>query len=466
VHYDENTFRHLIDRPAETLESSFKVDHGMVLNLIQRDLQRDDPNFTALRQLLAHCHETPERRATLLREASQLVLSLYRAGIVTLTRSPAVGEAGAAAHRGYRVGIDSDLQLKFSLHQTLSLFLVETLDRLDPQSDTYALDVLSLAEAILEDPTLILRRQVDKLKDELVAQLKAEGVEYDQRMEELEKVTWPKPNADLIYESFNQFRALQPWVQGENIRPKGIGREMWENYLSFGDFVRRYGLQRTEGLLLRYVSQLYRVLVQTVPDEAKNEELWDIVGFLRTLLSRVDSSLLTEWEAMLDPRTGTARAAGTAEGERSLEKLELLTSPRAFDARLRAELHQLVRALARKDWEDAADCVWQPAEHPEDVDPSVPVVLHTAEDIEAAMLPYFDDYERLPFTPRARAKHLTRIELIEPGHWRIQQTLLDPEEDGLWALVGEVRIHPEATTATAHELGLDRPVFRLLDITV
>ncbi|REK06352.1 MAG: DUF3516 domain-containing protein [Acidobacteria bacterium] len=456
VHYDRNTFEQLIERPAETLESSFRIDHGTVLNLIQRDLQRGDPNFTALRELIAHCHEPPERRAALLREAGQLVLSLYRADIVALSRDP--------ARAGYRIGIDEELQLKFSLHQTLSLYLVETLGRLDPESEEYALDVLSFAEAILEDPTLILRRQVDKLKDELIARLKAEGVEYEERMEELEKVTWPKPNAELIYATFDAFRARQPWVQGENIRPKGIGREIWENYLSFGDVVQRYGIQRTEGLLLRYLSQLYRVLVQTVPDEAKDEQLWEMVGFFRTLLSRVDSSLLTEWEALLDPHAGSTRVATTEGGERRLESLELLTSPRAFDARLRAELHQLVRALARQDWEEAADCVWQPGEHP-GAEPAPQPTLDTPEAIEAAMAPYFEEYGSLPFTPASRAKDLTRIERLEPGHWRIEQTLLDPEEDGVWGLIGEVRLDPAATTATAHELGLDRPIFRLLEIT-
>ena len=162
-------------------------------------------------------------------------------------------------------------------------------------------DLVTLVESILENPDIVLRKQVDKLKGELVAQLKAEGVEYEARMEKLEEVTHPKPLSDFIYGTFNRFRGKHPWVGGEDIKPKSIGREMFEGYMSFADYVKRYGLQRSEGVLLRYLSQLYKTLDQTVPEPAKTEGVWDALGFFRALVEQTDSSLLEEWQGLLHP---------------------------------------------------------------------------------------------------------------------------------------------------------------------
>jgi superfamily II DNA/RNA helicase len=443
VHWDEATFRKLIDSPPETLESRFQVTHGMILDLIQRDAADDDPthdNFFSLRALIRECHETPERKRELTHDAAQRVRSLHRAGILKLRRDVATG---------YRwVVLDENLQLTFSLYQTLALYLVETLSELDPLDEGYAEHVLSLVEAVLENPDLILRRQADKARDELYHALKAERVEYDQRQARLEEVTWPKPDAEAIYRTFNLFREKHPWVAGETVKPKGIGRELWESYLGFGDFVRHYGIQRSEGLLLRYLSQLYKTLAQSVPDELKTDEVWDMLGFFRAMLSRVDTSLIEEWESLLHPESGAGRIAGTDEGRHALEEYELLVDRRAFAARLRGELFQLVRALAQRDWEEAVACV-----HPE--------CGWSEERFSEAMAPYFEQYEELVFTPEARRSDLTRLQENSPGRWEIVHTLLDPEGDRFWFLEARVELDLGDVAALVESGELKRPLLRV-----
>src|SRR5262249_38875173 len=222
------------------------------------------------------CHEDEAGKRRLLRQSAQLVRSLHRTGIVQMRRD---------SRSGYLwVVVDAELQREFSLHQALSLYLVEAISRLDPEDPEYALSLLSVVESVLEDPDVILRRQVEKEKDALIARLKAEGVEYEERMERLEEVTHPKPFAEFIYAPFNDFPGRPPWVGGEVIRPKSIGRDLLERYASFADYVRLYGLQRSEGVLLRYLSQLYKTLQQSVPERALTEPVVEAIAVFRTLL--------------------------------------------------------------------------------------------------------------------------------------------------------------------------------------
>ena len=202
--------------------------------------------------------------------------------------------------RGRVVEINGDLQREFSLNQTLSLYLLDTLPGLDPQSPTYALDVLTLVESILEDPDAVLRKQLDREKGTRIAQMKADGMDYEQRMAELENIEWPKPCRDFIYETFNAFADKHPWVGSENIRPKSVAREMYETLATFSEYVRDLGLERSEGVLLRYLAEAYRTIEQTVPPAFRTPEVDDIASHLRALLRQTDSSLLEEWESLRD----------------------------------------------------------------------------------------------------------------------------------------------------------------------
>ncbi len=425
VSWTQESFQKLAEKPPEMLKPQFRVSHGMVLNLLQHDAAVDNPehrNFHSLRRLIAKCHEEERAKPALLSEAAQLVRSLYRAGLIKMVRDQKTAY--------YWVEINQELQTDFSLFQALSLYLVETLDALEPDSPEFGLDVLTLVEAVLENPDLILRKQVDKLKSDLIARLKAEGVPYEERMEKLDQVTHPKPNAEFLYATFDAFREVHPWVGHHGIRPKSIGREMYENYLSFTDYVRNYSLQRSEGVLLRYLSQLYKTLIQSVPERRKNEQIYDVESYLRTMLERTDTSLIEEWQSLLHPEL---RIADREEAQATREQLlayELLHDPKAFAARVRNEMHQVVRDLSKGHYQEAAQGLR--------IDPEEPQTAWTSERLEAALAPFLEEYGELVFTPQARQAHRTRIEETAPRQWKITQVLLDPQGDDLWHLAGDV----------------------------
>ena len=293
VPWDERTFERLTTSRPETLESRFRLRHGMVFDLIQADEPARNggshTNFASIRRLIAACHEPAATRNRLIGQSAELVRALHRGGILRMAPRPG---------GGYRVEADRELQIEFSMHQNLSLYLVSTLELLDQEDPDYALDLLSLVEAILEDPGIVLRRQAAKLRHELAARLKAKRVPFEERMERLREVTHPRPLTDLIEPTFDEFRRSHPWVRGDSIRPKRVGREVYEDSLGFDDFIRRYDLQRSEGVVLRYLSRLFKVLSRGVPDRFKTDAVFDQLGYFHDLLTRVDSSLLSEWERL------------------------------------------------------------------------------------------------------------------------------------------------------------------------
>ncbi|MFZ9888479.1 MAG: DEAD/DEAH box helicase [Myxococcota bacterium] len=415
VHYDDQTFRRLIESPAEALESRFAVDHGILINLLMAD---DGPvrGYRRLVELIGDSLEKPKEKTRHRKRAALLFRSLRGAGLLSVERSVRSGRR--------EIVLSPDLQRDFSLHQTLSLYLIEALAYLSPDDENYAYDLLTLVESILESPRVILLKQIDKCKGERIAELKAEGVEYEQRMEELEKVDHPKPLADFVYQSFHEFSSKHPWVGSENIRPKSITREMYERYASFSDYIKEYGLQRSEGILLRYLSQSYKVLVQTVPEAARTEAVLDCIAWLRTTLGRVDTSLVEEWESLLAPSDDHLGAA-TAPSPRSYDPQR---DPRAFTARVRAEAHRVVKALADGDYEEASALL-----RADDDD------RWDALRLEGALAPFLEEYERLVFDVSARQPPLTRLQQEPAGRWRVTQTLCDPSGDNLWMLEALVR---------------------------
>ena len=421
VEWNEDTFNRLIHSPPETLKSRFRITHGMMLDLLQRDAEEDVPerdNFDSLRELIERCHERPVRKEQLLSFSAILARSLYRAGII---------KAEKDTRSEYRwVVVDENLQWDFSLFQALALYLVEALEALDPDSPEYAFDVVSLVEAILEDPRAVIYRQVDRIKGDLIASLKAEGVPYDERMEKLDEVTHPQPGRDFIEQTFEIFRKVHPWVRGADIHPKSIGREMFESYYSFNNYVRYYGLQRSEGVLLRYISQLYKTLSQTVPERAKTEAVYDVVGYFRTMLEHTDTSLIEEWQNMVHPELERDEEK-REKTRREMRLYELLHDPRALPAQVRAECHQLVRCLAEQDYEEAALSVRADAEDP-----------WTAERFEQAMVDFHVEYDKVVFTHDARRRRHTRLVETGPRQWTVTQVLLDPEGDNQWFFEGVV----------------------------
>ncbi|MFL5442191.1 MAG: DEAD/DEAH box helicase [Myxococcales bacterium] len=423
VHWDRTTFERLTSKPPEPLESRFQVTHGMILYLLQAEAQtsaRDTEGpqgYARLVQMVRRSHGNEGNKRIHLRTAAAGCRRLRAAGLVKLVR----GNEYLAPH----LEVAEHLQSDFSIHHTLALWLLDTLPRLDPTSDTYALDVLTLVESILENPMPVLWAQLDRAKGEKVAELKAQGVDYADRMEQLEKVEWPKPLREFVYDTFNAFADKHPWVGAEDVRPKSIARELFERGSSFDDYVREYGLQRSEGVLLRYLNDAYKTLLTSVPEGMRDETLDDVIAFLRTTVRTTDSTLLDEWEALLDPaasaeekarRLAAAQAHRETLAARPRDTDSLLGDPRALKARVRTELHRLLFALARRDFAAAAaglrassaDSAWTP------------------EELEAELAPALAALGSLDTTPRARRPDRTALLPDGPKRFKAQQKLLAP----------------------------------------
>ena len=304
VHWDRGTFDRLVNGTPEPLVSRFEVTHGVLLNCLQSRSPKG--GYRRLVQIIGRSHGGPREKRAERRRAAEYFRTLRRAKLVDVVTTEHA--------RGPVVEVSPELQRDFSLNQTLSLYLLEALSVLDRDAPTYALDVLTLVEAIVEDPDPVLRRQLDLLKDEKMAQMKADGVEYEQRIAELEALEWPKPNRDFIYATFDDFAERHPWVGHQNVRPKSVARAMYETCAAFNQYVRDLGIERSEGVLLRYLSQVWKTLEQTVPLAARTEEMLDVLAYLGTLLRDVDSSLLDEWESLADPTRRRTRPGARHDG--------------------------------------------------------------------------------------------------------------------------------------------------------
>jgi superfamily II RNA helicase len=405
VHWDRATFDRLVSSEPEPLASRFRVSHGMMLGV----LERPGGGCLDVARIIYRSHERLPQRRIFAREARSMFDALLAAGIV---------EVDPAARR---VRLHVDLQDDFSLHHALSLWLVHTVDELDPESPTYALDVLTLVESILEDPDFVLRQQLEVLKRAKLGELKMAGVEYEQRVEELEKLEHPKPLREFVYETFNAFAREHPWVRGDDVHPKSIAREMVERFMDFNEYVREYELGRAEGTLLRYLSDAYKALVQTVPAPAKTPEVEEIEVFLRAMVKAVDSSLLDEWERMRNPE---AAALMPAPVESEPAPADITRDERAFTVLLRNAIFQLVRALARKEWAAAAAMV----STPEGDDPWTPPRL------EQALSSFFAEHTAIRLDPSARAPNATRVTQTGRGTWDVTQTVCDSDMHDDWAL--------------------------------
>src|SRR5699024_11200313 len=148
------------------------------------------------------------------------------------------------------------------------------------------------------DPRQVLQAQQSQRRGEEIAALKAEGVDYTERMAIVEDVTWPKPLEELLEQSYDTFAESNPWVKEFELSPKSVVRDMLENAMTFSDLVATYGLARSEGDILRYLTDAWRTLRQSIPDEYMTDELADVIEWLGELMRPVDPSLVDEWAEM------------------------------------------------------------------------------------------------------------------------------------------------------------------------
>jgi hypothetical protein len=434
ANWDIQTFKRLMTAPPERLTSRFEVSHGMLLNVLSR---RGD-GCRAMQALIRASHETDHAKKGHFKRAWQLFRSLVARNIVEIV---------PRTENGTRVRVNVDLQEDFSMNQALSLYLFETIPLLEAESETYGLDLLTLVESILENPELILRRQLDKLKDRKVAEMKAEGLDYDQRMAELEKMEHPKPLRDFVYMTFNAFADRHPWVGEENIRPKSIAREMFEGFRSFSDYVQEYDLERAEGLLLRHLNSVYKVLSQTVPDAVKTDQVREMELYLRDMLRQIDSSLLEEWERMRDPSYVAAGAGTDLRPARPEEPPDVTRDTKAFTAMIRTRLFAFLRAWSVGDDEAALGLL----DSPEDGDGAA----WTAARLRAAREAHRAEHGGLRLDPEARnLRHTDVRPADDQASWRVQQMLVDANALNDW--VAEAEVDLIASRATSE------PVLRLL----
>jgi len=433
ISWGQPTFDRLVAAPPEPLVSSFAVSHGMLLNL----LDRPGDGRAALDRLLDTNYETDANKAKHRERAAAIEAALRDAGVIE--------DLDAPDEQGRTVRVTIDLQAEFALDQPLAPFALAALDLLDPESPTWPLDVVSVVEAVLEDPRPVVVAQRDKAKGEALAQMKADGLEYEERMAELEKIEHPQPLADLLVPMFDVYRQAHPWVAEHPLRPKSVARDLYERAMGFADYVRHYGVARAEGTVLRYLSDVYKALVRTVPMDRKTDELWDVIEWLGELVRQVDSSLLDEWEALQHPGAsdgaavpgsatgGTGVGAGVGVGvggvggDGPIERAPrpVTENRRAFTVLVRNALFRRVELAARRDWDALGDL---------DGDDG-----WTAARWREALAPYFAEFDGIGVGPDARNPAMLAIdEASTPGRWLLRQSLDDPAGDRAWSIRAEI----------------------------
>ncbi len=408
VNWTESTFERLRDAPPEALTSQFLVTHAMVLNVLARP---GDP-VAAMTHLLTENHEPPAARGRHVRQAVRIYRSLRESGVVERVRT---------SDGRWTVRLAVELPADFALNQPLSPFAYAALEALEPGPE-YALDVVSVIEATLDDPRQVLIAQEKRARGDAVAAMKAEGYEYDERMALLEDVTYPKPLAEFIEGAFTVYRRTNPWVSDHVPSPKSVVRDMVERAATFAEYVSQYGLERTEGVVLRYLADAFRALRQTVPPERRDEALEDLVEWLGEVVRGVDSSLLDEWE-----RLGAGLVEGVSggpdDGARPPQGT-VTANARAFRVLVRNAVFRRVLLAAREDWAglgalgdaDADGAAW------------------TADRWRDALDPYFDEHDDMGTGADARGPALLVLTEGTPTrrHWTVRQLLDDPAGDHDW----------------------------------
>jgi len=447
VNWTDATFERLRDADPEPLTSHFRVTHAMVLNVLARSQRGDDP-VAAMRHLLLANHDSESQRREHVRQTFRVYRSLRVAGIVERVRVTDASRPG-----GYRpsVRLTVDVPRDFALNQPLSPFALAALDLLDVEGAAHALDVVSVIEATLDDPRQVLYAQQNAAKGEAVAAMKAEGYEYEERMALLEEITWPKPLEDLLAPAFAMYKRTNPWVADAELSPKSVVRDMVERAMTFAEFVSVYGLERTEGVVLRYLADAYRALRQVVPEEHRTEDVHEIVEWLGELVRGTDSSLLDEWERLsrpvdddADDLVGDGPLAGTGE---EAPARPVTGNPRAFRRLVRNAMFRRVELAGREDYRalaalDAASG-WDADAWGDALDPLFEAQGDDAVGIgpgarAAALFQVVEAGGEVPPGHEGPTAAHAPGGVVPDGTWLVRQVLDDPAGDRDWAITASV----------------------------
>ncbi|MDI3330938.1 MAG: DUF3516 domain-containing protein [Micrococcus sp.] len=444
VSWGKATFERLVEAQPEAMTSHLRISHSMLLNILDRP---GDP-VIAVRRMIRNSHETPARQAALMRRALGIFRELLATGVVEKLEAPDA--------EGRTVDLTVDLQPNFALNQPLSPFALAAFELLDPADPGYALDMVSIVEATLEPPRQVLSAQVKKARGEAVAAMKAEGMDYTDRMNALDEVTHPQPLAELLEQSFETYRASAPWLNDFELTPKSVVRDMYERAMGFTDYVNFYGLARSEGVLLRYLTDAVKALRQTIPQDDRDDELDVLLAWLDEIVKQTDSSLIEEWEDLL--------AGDIEELKKDHEQLAPPEPPRltanrpVFTVMVRNAMFRRVRLFG--DEQDRALGELGAAAGDS----------FTADDWAEALDGYFGEYEDIDDGAAARGPQYFRVDATPKAGpdggppagvsgsrwWTVRQVLVDPEENLDWGINALVDLD------ASDELG--HPVIRVVSV--
>ncbi|AMO90176.1 DEAD/DEAH box helicase family protein [Corynebacterium simulans] len=413
VSWSEKTFARLTEAEPEQLTSQFRVSNSMLLNV----LARHGNGYEHMKHLLRTNHDTRSKQNQDILTAIELFRGLLNSGVVQKS-TKGLDIYGRPYH------LVRELPRDFALNQPLGPFALAALTLLDPESETYTLDVISVFEAILDDPRQVLVAQQNQRRGEEIAALKADGVDYTERMAIVEDITWPKPLEELLEQAYDTFAETNAWVKEFELRPKSVVRDMLENAMTFSDLVATYGLARSEGVILRYLTDAWRTLKQSIPEEYMSEELADVVVWLGELIRQVDSSLVDEWAQMAGEDSPISQEDLERELAFGVEDPSALTSNRrAFSIMVRNYFFRLVQLFALEKEDRLAELL---------------DYLDEVPDFGAVLDDYFDEYDDIDSGPAARGPEFFRVSGQDTRLWEVRQVIKDPEGDHGYQFVGRV----------------------------
>lgn len=409
ITWSRSTFERLRDAAPEALQSHFEMTHATVLNVLggAADAGRDPAEH--LVDLALHNDDQPLPANPHIRHLADIYTSLLQAGVVEHLSSARAQELGVS-----RLQLVADLPDDFALNQPLSPFALAAFELLDPDSPTFALDVISIVEAVLEDPRPLLYAQENQAKAAAVASMKAQGMEYDERMAALEEISWPKPLEELLSPAFSVYARSNPWVGDLELSPKSVIREMIENAMTFTELISRYDVGRSEGVILRYLSDAYRMMRQVIPEEIMTEELESMISWLADLIRSVDSSLLDEWEAMMNGEelTEAEGVSSTVGAERAFGADEsgviaFTANRHAFRNAVRRALFNFVELMSRDDVDGLERASAQAADSDGLFAEAAP---WTGDDWDHALERYWAEHDWIDINQGARSQALCALE--------------------------------------------------------
>ena len=426
VTWNESTFDRLIDAAPETLVPHMKITHSMVLNEVE---QGGDARYR-VDCLIDDSAQSPEQKERLHARADEIFQTLFDTNVI---------ETEDRDDGGKNYFMTVDVPDDFALDQPLSPFLLAALELLDPESETYALDVISMVEATLEDPKQVLRAQERQARDEAMIRMKEDGLDYDERMDRLQEITYPKPLEDMLQAAFDEYRHDVPWANDYWLSPKSVVRDMVETASDFTGYIARYAIARSEGTLLRYLSDAYRALARTVPAEKRDEQLHDIISWLRVVVRSIDSSLVDEWENAGADAEAAANLA--APGTRNA----VVEDRRGLTVLIRNAMFRRVQLmdLDRPEELGALDKDWGYG-------------VHEWEDV---LDDFYDEHEYVNTDAKARSGELFILDESkekDEHSWKVRQIIDDSDGDHDWAITGVVDL--DATQSSGEVVFFDYSV--------